>query len=193
MKNAKDVAVEIVRDGNIEQCRELCNELMAFQKSKAVIAPDAFDWMNFDTRMKKSCESAPASQVIVARDGDVPVGYVFSTLQKPERDKGPYPAWLSGGKDKETLGFYPDWEELPPRIGCLSNIYFRDEYRGMGLGSRLFGMAMDWFWSFPDISLVFIYVSNGNDAAFDFYLGQGFTFSHDVYGGFIKAVYRFIR
>ena len=41
----KSITVEIVEDGNIEQCRELCNELMAFQKSKAVIAPEVFDLM----------------------------------------------------------------------------------------------------------------------------------------------------
>ncbi|MDR3264958.1 MAG: GNAT family N-acetyltransferase [Synergistaceae bacterium] len=193
LKKMNEITIEIVKDGNIEPCRDLCNELMAFQKSKAVIAPEAFDWMNFDTRMKKSHESAPESQVIVVRDGGVPVGYAFSTLQATERDKGSVPEWAPAEKNGDVLGFYPDWDSLPPKVGCLSNIYFRDGYRGMGLGSKLFGMVMDWFGSFPDISLVFIYVSNGNDAAFDFYLKQGFIFSHDVYGGFIKAVYRFIR
>ena len=27
----KSVAIEVITDGNIEQCRELCNELMVFQ------------------------------------------------------------------------------------------------------------------------------------------------------------------
>jgi hypothetical protein len=52
-------------------------------------------------------------------------------------------------------------------------------------------MSMEWLESFKDVDLVFIYVSNGNDAALHFYLSRGFTFSHDVFGGFIKAVYKF--
>ena len=188
----KNIVVEVVEDGNIEQCRELCNELMAFQKSRAVIAPEVFDLMNFDTRMKKSYESALASQVIVVKDSGVPVGYGFSTLEKVEAG-GALPAWAPVDDTRKSLGFYPEWDNLPEKAGCLSNIYFRAEYRGMGLGTKLFGMAMEWFKGFPDINLVFIYISNGNDAALDFYLKQGCTFSHDVFGGFIKAVYKYIR
>jgi len=189
----KNITLQIVEDGNIEQCRELCNELMAFQKSKAFVAPELFDLMNFDTRMKKSYENAMASQVIVVKDADVPVGYGFSTLEKVEGVGAPLPDWAPVDKTKKNLGFYPEWDNLPEKAGCLSNIYFRAEYRGMGLGTKLFGMAMEWFKGFPDINLVFIYISNGNDAALDFYLKQGCTFSHDVFGGFIKAVYKYIR
>ena len=49
----ENITVEIVQDGNIEQCRALCDELMAFQKSQATLSPESFDFMNFDTRMKK--------------------------------------------------------------------------------------------------------------------------------------------
>ena len=188
----KNIVVEVVEDGNIEQCRELCNELMAFQKSKAVIAPEVFDLMNFDTRMKKSYESALASQVIVVKDSDVPVGYGFSTLEKVEAS-GALPAWAPVNDTRKSLGFYPEWDNLPEKAGCLSNIYFRADYRGMGLGTRLVEMAMEWFGGFPDVNLVFIYISNGNDEALDFYLKHGFTFSHDVFGGFITAVYKYIR
>lgn len=61
----------------------------------------------------------------------------------------------------------------------------------MGLGSKLFDMSMEWLESFQDIDVVFIYISNGNDAVLDFYLSRGFTFSHDVFGRFIKAVYKY--
>ncbi|CUU48826.1 hypothetical protein [Clostridium beijerinckii] len=64
----ENITIEIVRDGNIEQCRELCNELMAFQKSKATIEPERFDAMTFETRMKKSYENSLESQIIVVKD-----------------------------------------------------------------------------------------------------------------------------
>ncbi|NRU38554.1 GNAT family N-acetyltransferase [Clostridium beijerinckii] len=107
----------------------------------------------------------------------IPVGYAFSTIEDTESNK--------------DSGFYPEWDNLPKKIGCLSNLYFQDKYRGLGLGSKMFEMSMEWFESFSDIELIFIYVSNGNDAALKFYLSRGFTFSHEVWNGFIKAVYKF--
>lgn len=187
------IAFEVVRDGNIEQCRDLCNELMAYQKARAVLAPEAFDAMNFDTRMKRSYEHALDSQVIVAKDGGVPVGYVFSTVERvTEEDMRAVPAWAPAPVDrKESIqGFYPDWIVPPITVGCLSNLYIRDAYRGTGLGSELFDRALSWLESHPAIDDIFIYVSNGNEAALRFYLDRGFTFSHEVFGGFIQAVYR---
>lgn len=187
----KNITIEILEDGNIEQCRELCNELMAFQKSKATMAPENFDAMNFDTRMKKSYENSLASQVIVAKFNEIAVGYAFSTLDKVPEDRNAYPEWAPVKDIENCQGFYPEWDSLPNKMGCLSNLYVRNEYHGMGLGSRLFAMSMEWIESFPDVDLVFTYVSNGNDAALNFYLRHGFTFSHDVFGGFIKALYKF--
>lgn len=185
-----NITIEVVTDGNIEQCRELCNELMTFQKSKATLAPEAFDTMNFDTRMKKSFEHALASQVVVVKDNGIPVGYVFSTIDLIEEQNGSIPDWAPV-EDLETCkGFYPEWVQLPKKIGCLNNLYIRDEYRAMKLGSKLFDMSMAWLESFADVDLIFVYVSNGNDAALHFYLSRGFTYSHDVFGGFIKAVYK---
>jgi ribosomal protein S18 acetylase RimI-like enzyme len=106
---------------------------------------------------------------------------------------GPLPDWAPVDKTKKTLGFYPEWDNLPEKAGGLSNIYFRPEYRGMGLGNKLMEIAMAWFDGFPDINLVFIYISNGNDEALKFYLKHGFTFSHEVFGGFITAVYKYIK
>jgi GNAT superfamily N-acetyltransferase len=187
----ENITIEVVKDGNIEPCRELCNELMAFQKSKATIAPEKFDAMNFDTRMKKSYESSLDSQVIIVKDKGIPVGYVFSTIENIENKKNSYPEWAPIENLENIQGFYPQWDHLPQKIGCLNNLYVRDQYRHMGLGSRLFDMSMEWLESFQDIDLVFIYVSNGNDEALNFYLHRGFTFSHDVFGGFIKALYKF--
>ena len=185
------ITIEVVSDGNIEPCRELCNELMAYQKSMATLAPEAFDTMNFDTRMKKSCESAVASQVVVVKDDGVPVGYVFSTIDRMHEGKSSVPQWAPVDDPENCQGFYPDWEQLPEKYGCLNNLYLRDGYRSMGLGSKLFSMSMEWLESFEDVDLIMIYVSNGNDDALNFYLSRGFTYSHDVFGGFIKAVYKF--
>lgn len=185
-----NIKIEIVTDGNIEPCRELCNELMAFQQSRAVMAPEVFDWMNFDTRMRRSYDSALHKQVLIARDGGVPVGYAFSTIDEIEPGDDRLPAWAPNQNLNAIKGFYPDWVEFPKKIGFLSNLYLRDGYRSMGLGKKLFEQSMDWLESFPDVDLLIVYVSNGNEEALDFYLKHGFTYSHEVFGGFIKAVYR---
>lgn len=181
--------IEILEDGNIESCRELCNELMAFQKSKALLWPELFDLMTFDTRMKRTHENALRSQTIVAKDNGIPVGYVFSAIDQVESaDRTAAPDWAPAGDN--FAGFYPDWVTLPQKIGCLNNLYLRTGYRGSGLGAKLFDMSMGWLESFPDVNLFFVYISNGNGDALRFYLRHGFTFSHDVFGGFIQAAYR---
>ena len=115
-----NITVEIAHDGNIEQCRELCDELMAFQKSKATLSPEVFDLMNFDTRMKRSYEGALRSQVVVAKDNGVPVGYIFSTIdEEVESDHDSIPEWAP--RVENSIGFYPKWVKLPDKIGCLSN------------------------------------------------------------------------
>ena len=76
-----NITIEVVEDENIEQCRDLCNELMAFQKSKAIIAPEAFNDINYETRLQASFEHSPTNQLIVVKDDDVPVGYIFSTIE----------------------------------------------------------------------------------------------------------------
>ncbi len=88
------IEIEIVKDGNIEQCRDLCNELMSYQKSLAVIAPEAFDNMNFETRLKTSFESSPVNQIIIAKDNGIPIGYIFSTIENiNDGDKSYTPDW----------------------------------------------------------------------------------------------------
>lgn len=171
----RNIAFEIVQDGNIEQCRELCNELMAFQRSKALIEPERFDAMNFDTRMKRSYEGALDKQVVIVKDNGIPIGYAFSTIDSLDSMR------------MSPFQLLPQRDDLPPKIGCLSNLYLKERYRGTGLGSKLFDISMDWLDSFPDIDLIYVFISNGNDAAYNFYIGRGFAYSHDVLGGFIKA------
>jgi GNAT superfamily N-acetyltransferase len=186
------IEIEVVKDGNIEQCRDLCNELMSFQKSLAIIAPEAFDNMNFETRLKASFENSPVNQIIIAKDNGIPIGYVFSTIENVNHgDKNHIPDWAPVDGLQAVKGFYPDWNDFPKRVGCLNHLFFKASYRGMGIGSKLLNMAMEWLESFPDVNVSFVYISNGNDDALDFYIKHGFTFSHDVFGGFIKAAYKF--
>lgn len=185
-----DITTQVVGAGDIGQCRELCNELMAFQKSKAYLEPERFDAMNFDTRMKKSCQNALRSHTVIAKEGGAPAGYVFSTIDNADESaRNAYPEWAPAGAG--FLGFYPEWLSLPQKIGCLSNLYVRDKYRGSGLGKRLLGLAMEWLEGFSDVGITFVYISNGNDDALNFYLKNGFTYSHEVFGGFIKAAYKY--
>lgn len=185
----ENIEIKVV-ENNIEICRDLCNELMAFQKSKAYIAPEAFDYMNFDTRLKVSYENSFRNQLIVVEDNGEPVGYIFSTIGKiTDREINYIPDWAPKVEGKETIGLYPKDTDLPELIGTLSQLYIRDKYRGLGLGSKLFDMAMEWIKSFPDTKLAYVFISNGNEDAYNFYIDKGFTYGHDVFGGFIKAAY----
>jgi len=65
-----NIKYEIIPDENIECCRDLCNELMVFQKSKARIKPELFNNMNFDTRMIPSMKRAIHNYIVFAKDGD---------------------------------------------------------------------------------------------------------------------------
>lgn len=49
-------------------------------------------------------------------------------------------------------------------------------------------MSMEWLMQFDDIEDYFIFVSNGNDNALDFYRNKGFSVSHEILGGFITVL-----
>ena len=186
----QNLVLEIINDSDIEQCRPLCEELMAFQKSKAFIHPEWFDLMNFDTRMKKVHEHSPRKQIILAKDNGEAVGYVFSTIDIVEEShRKRFPDWAPG-VDKNSMGFFPDWLELPQKVGCLRNLYLRDKFKGSGIGSKMTKMAMEWIDSFGDVKTTLVFISNGNSEALKFYQSHGFKISHEVFGGFITAVYK---
>ena len=186
----ENITVNKITDGNIEECRDLCNELMHFQQAQATLSPQSFAGMNFDTRMKPSFDKAERSQVVVVKDGNKPIGYVFSTIESINNgDKSTFPEWAPIQGVVNCQGFYSDGVDLPEKCGCLNNLYLKPEYQSAGLGSQLLSVAMEWFASFSDVNLVFVYISNGNDRALAFYEKYGFVFSHDVFGGFIKAAY----
>lgn len=49
-------------------------------------------------------------------------------------------------------------------------------------------MSMEWLSQFKDVEDYFIYVSNGNTEALEFYAGKGFTESHEILDGFITVL-----
>ncbi|WP_375336602.1 hypothetical protein [Cytobacillus oceanisediminis] len=58
------------------------------------------------------------------------------------------------------------------------------------MGSVLFNMSMEWLSQFKDVEDYFIYVSNRNTEALEFYTRKGFTVSHEILDGFITVLRR---
>ncbi|MGM0853503.1 MAG: GNAT family N-acetyltransferase [Bacillota bacterium] len=73
-------------------------------------------------------------------------------------------------------------------VGCLSQFYIKVGYRQFGIGSKLFTMSMDWLKKFEDIEDYFVFTSNGNQEALEFYQRKGFSISHDILEGFITVL-----
>ncbi len=167
---------EIISEEEIECCRELCNELMIFQKSKAYIQPELFDNMNFDTRMIPSVKKALHNYIVVVKDENQIVGYVYSNISPKET------------YSNEFATFFDLNSVTGDNVGCLSQFYIREGYRQYGIGSKLFTMSMGWLQQFDEIEDYFIFVSNGNDDALEFYKRKGFSVSHDILEGFITVL-----
>lgn len=167
---------EIVKDDEIECCRELCNKLMIYQKSKAHLNPEMFDMMNFDTRMAPAVINARRNFTVAAKDGDKIIGYVYSNISPKEIYSNDFVTFF----DLETVD--------GDLVGCLNNFYLENEYRNQGIGTVLFDMSMNWLKEFSEVKDYFVFVSNGNDEALKFYKNKGFIFSNEVLDGFITAL-----
>lgn len=175
MKNL-ELKFEVIHEEEIECCRDLCNELMTFQKSKAYITPELFDNMNFDTRMIPSMKSAVHNYIVVVKDNDKLVGYVYSNISPKEAYSNDFATFF----DLSSVG--------KKNVGCLSQFYIKEAYRQYGVGSKLFKMSMDWLKQFEDVDDYFIFVSNGNQDALEFYKRKGFSVSHEILDGFITVL-----
>jgi ribosomal protein S18 acetylase RimI-like enzyme len=167
---------ELVSEDNISCIKDLVNELMSYQKSLAHIRPELFDTMNFETRMVPSVKNAKANFLLAAYDGDEIVGYVYSNVSPKEV------------YSNEFATFFDMASVAKDDVGCLSQFYIKDGYRSMGIGSELYNRSMDWLNSFGEIDDLFIYVSNGNDVALNFYKSKGFKVSHQILDGFITVL-----
>ncbi|WP_442600134.1 GNAT family N-acetyltransferase [Neobacillus sp. D3-1R] len=171
-----NLTYEVIPEEKSEYCRELCNELMTFQKSVASIKPELFDNMNFDTRMVPSLKNASHNYIVVVKDEEKVVGYVYSNISPKEV------------YSNEFATFFDLSSVSKNHVGCLSQFYIKENYRKYGVGSTLFKMSMEWLKGFEDVEDYFIYVSNGNQDALEFYKRKGFFVSHDILGGFITVL-----
>jgi len=180
-KKNMGIVYEVISPEDIILIKDLCNGLMAYQKSMANIYPEFFDNMNFDTRMAPAIAGAKENYIVIAREGKDIIGYAYSTIAS----KYTY----SGGFATLNCDAFFDFDSVKGEdVGCLSQFFLKDEYRNKGVGSVMFNMSMDWLKSFPEIDDLFIFVSNGNVNALKFYQSKGFKISHEILEGFITVL-----
>ncbi len=171
-----NIQYEMITDEKIECCRDICIELMAFQKSKSHIKPELFDNMNFDTRLIPSIKNALNNYTVVVKVDEKIVGYVYSNISPKETYSSDFATFFDMSSVSKN------------NVGCLSQLYIKEDYRQFGIGSKLFNMSMEWLKQFDDVEDYFIFVSNGNDSALEFYKRKGFLESHDILDGFITVL-----
>ncbi|MCX7781381.1 MAG: GNAT family N-acetyltransferase [Negativicutes bacterium] len=172
---------EVIPETDAICIKELCNELMAYQKAKAHIYPEFFDNMCFETRMIPSIKSAKANYILAAKDGDEIIGYAYSTIAPKQL--------YSGNFATLKCDSFFDFNSVKGNdVGCLSQFYLKEGYRNRGIGSVLFAKSMEWLHSFEAVPYLFIFVSNGNDDALKFYQSKGFKISHQILNGFITVL-----
>lgn len=63
------IRYEDLSSGDVDVCRELCNELMELQAARSRRYRAALEYMNFDNRLKPAFESAAEKFLYVAFDG----------------------------------------------------------------------------------------------------------------------------
>lgn len=170
------IRYEVVSEENISCLKDLCNELMAYQKSLSHTRTELFDGMSFETRLVPSVRNAKHNYILAAKDGDEIVGYVYANISAKEVHANAFATFF----DMDSV----QGED----VGCLSQFYIRDGSRSSGIGTVLFNQAMEWLNSFESVEDLFIFVSNGNDNALKFYLNKGFKVSHQILDGFITVL-----
>ena len=167
---------EIISEDNIACIKDLCNELMIYQKSISRVHSELFDGMSFETRMIPSVNSANANYIMIAKDDNEIVGYVYSNISAKKTYSNTFATFFDLDSVKND------------EVGCLSQFYIREGYRNSGIGSVLLTNSMEWLNSFESISDLFVFVSNGNDNALRFYQSKGFKISHEILDGFITVL-----
>lgn len=183
-----NIEIKDFSKGDIEICRDLCEELMRHQASQAIIRTDVLQAMTFDNRLKPSFENAQNRKLVLAFDGEKPIGYAFAEVADITDDLKYYvPDWAKTIYENGHLIFFPEEQELPTRLGTFNNLYIKPEYQGLKLGYQLSKKVMDWMKSMEGVTGIYVYVSNGNNEVVDFYERFGFEYSHQVLGGFITA------
>lgn len=172
---------EVISVDNIVCIKDLCNELMTYQKGQSHFHSELFDSMNFETRLVPCLKSAKANYIIAAKDNNEIVGYAYSNIAPKE-------IYSEGFATLKCDAFFDFDSVKSADVGCLSQFYIKEGYRNVGIGSILFEKSMDWLNSFSCIDDLFIFVSNGNSNALKFYQRKGFKVSHDILDGFITVL-----
>lgn len=170
------IQYELIPAEKISCIKNLVNELMAYQKSLAHFRPELFNSMNFETRLIPSVKNAKENFILVAKDADEIVAYVYSNISPKEVYTNEFATFFDMDSVEKDY------------VGCLSQFYIKEGYRSMGIGSELFNRSMEWLNTYEGIDDIFIYVSNGNDAALQFYQSKGFKVSHQILDGFITVL-----
>jgi GNAT superfamily N-acetyltransferase len=175
------ISYEVISEDNVNCIKDLCNDLMVYQKSVAYIHPDFFEGMSFETRMLPALKSSKDNYIIVAKEDNEVVGYAYSNIS-------PKKIYTNDFATLDCDAFF-DFDSVKTNdVGCLSQFFIKDGYRNTGIGSVLFEKSMEWLSSFDSINDLFIFVSNGNDNALKFYQGKGFKVSHQILDGFISVL-----
>jgi GNAT superfamily N-acetyltransferase len=131
--------------------------------------------------MLPSVKSSKANFIIAAKDGDEIVGYAYSNIS-------PKHTYSGGFATLEPVDFFDFNSVKGDDVGCLSQFFIKENYRKLGIGTVLFKESINWLNSYKAINDLFIFVSNGNDNALNFYLGKGFKISHQILDGFITVL-----
>jgi ribosomal protein S18 acetylase RimI-like enzyme len=126
--------------------------------------------------MIPSIKNALHNYTVVVKDDEEIVGYVYSNISPKETYSSDFATFFDMSSVSNN------------NVGCLSQFYIKEDYRQYGIGSKLFNMSMEWLKQFDDIEDYFIFVSNGNDSALEFYKRKGFLESHDILDGFITVL-----
>ncbi|KRM77676.1 GNAT family N-acetyltransferase [Secundilactobacillus collinoides] len=185
-----EITYRNLSSGPVTICRELCNQLMTYQANKTHLPKfkTILSSMNFENRLQPAFENSDEKALLVAFDGEQPIGYVFVNAEMLTQDKfNERPEWANQfSADSQWL--FPNWLKLPTKIAELNNLYVDPTYQGQHIGGHLMAFAMDWLQHQSGAKDLFVFVSNGNNAG-SLYERFGFRYDHEVLDGLIKAYY----
>ncbi len=179
------IRYEQITHDNIDFLAPLVNNLMAFQADHATIRKDVMASMNYENRLKPEYAATDRKYMVVAFDGDTPIGFAFATVgQVTAETLAAKPSWA---EELGGIGFYPQDYEVPKIIGTYKLLYVDPNYRGLSVGGQLSGRVMTWLRNQEDVKDLWVFVANGNEKVGKLYEKYGFVLSHSVFNGFIDA------